>query len=1175
MSEDPVVDGRRREKLRTHAESLAPYYTESWDPNSDDFGAAMIALFADLASEVTERLDRVPEKHRVGFFDSLGFTRRPPQSARLPLTFAVDNDLGENVAIPAQTRAVASAVDARPEQTFQIPADGGFEATPSAVDLAYSVDPLGDRIFDARSAAVDHEDAVIFGGEDHQRHELYIGDADGLRVDPGSTIGVAIETVAAVDVLKDRLVWEYYGEKARDGETIEDWHSFEGRFVGDDRGNVVRIDLRLPASGTLTETEVDGVETHWIRCRLPGGVPPTSPFDLTIASVAVGPVQSPVGSPPKAMRYNDVPLPVEINGEGVLPFGESPQRLDAFYVASSEAFSKRDERVELRFDAVSDIDTSVTDPRLSWEYWNGTSWTRIAEVGDTTNRLRTDGAVAFPIPSDLSPTTVAGQESHWIRVRLAGGHYGTPKFEPNDDGTWSQVDDVTPPRFESVTISFDPAAPPLGRPERLIAHNNLAFGENLTERGSGSFRPFTGLPDTTQTFYLGFDGPLRDGPINLLFELADVEYPSAFYPRIRWEYCRAPDRDEWARLDATDETESLTRRGIVGLGFPEETVAFERFGRTRHWIRARVTGDEFTPAPVRTSTETEAIVVSQIYPVRELVEITNRSDAAIDLTGYRIDFEYNQPTVQIRAFPEGTTLQAGESLLVATGTKSIGPADLRFDYRRHVLNRGDPDVVAILAPDDGPIDRQTYRPRTEIAPIRPGSVLADRLEAGREAERRGTTPSVSSMTPFVDEMEATRGDQAPCPPACLETFTTVPPTGRPERTAPRLYGLYPNAGWTYNVRPIEDEIVGSSDGAPGQTFTVSSPPIIEGEVWIDERTALSEGARERLEGDPAVETKRVNGRGDELEAFWVRWRQVDDFLETGDDDRVYALDPTVGELTFGDGVGGRIPPRGRDNVTVTYRTGGGEAGNVERGTVTDLSSSIPFVDEVSNPLPGDGGTDAESMNDVLSRAPRELRDRGRAVTVADVERVASASSRKLARTKCISGMNEDGGRAPGWVTLVIVPREQQRRPVPSTETKQQVRAAMRQRAPATLFEPDRLVVRGPSYVEVTVDTTLAAGVVESIAVLEARATAALEGFLHPLTGRASGEGWAFGTVPCLSDVYALLEGIDGVDHVEDLSVTIAGNDTDASLTAGQPAPTVSPDTLVFSGTHEVAARGGR
>jgi len=52
----------------------------------------------------------------------------------------------------------------------------------------------------------------------------------------------------------------------------------------------------------------------------------------------------------------------------------------------------------------------------------------------------------------------------------------------------------------------------------------------------------------------------------------------------------------------------------------------------------------------------------------------------------------------------------------------------------------------------------------------------------------------------------------------------------------------------------------------------------------------------------------------------------------------------------------------------------------------------------------------------------------------------------------------------------------------------------------------------------------------------AQVRAALDGFLHPLAGGRTHAGWAPGRVPHRSDLFAVVEGVAGVDHVRTLTV---------------------------------------
>lgn len=59
------------------------------------------------------------------------------------------------------------------------------------------------------------------------------------------------------------------------------------------------------------------------------------------------------------------------------------------------------------------------------------------------------------------------------------------------------------------------------------------------------------------------------------------------------------------------------------------------------------------------------------------------------------------------------------------------------------------------------------------------------------------------------------------------------------------------------------------------------------------------------------------------------WRSVSGFRGTGPDDAVFTLNSQTGRIRFGDGLHGAMPSVG-STVTVSYRQGGGSAGNISR-----------------------------------------------------------------------------------------------------------------------------------------------------------------------------------------------------------------------------------------------------
>lgn len=81
----------------------------------------------------------------------------------------------------------------------------------------------------------------------------------------------------------------------------------------------------------------------------------------------------------------------------------------------------------------------------------------------------------------------------------------------------------------------------------------------------------------------------------------------------------------------------------------------------------------------------------------EYVIIANVSGETFDLTGYSINFEVGQEVDQVSEFTDGTAIEAGGQLKIATGYKDVEDADVTFDYTGNGAIRNDgSDVVGII-----------------------------------------------------------------------------------------------------------------------------------------------------------------------------------------------------------------------------------------------------------------------------------------------------------------------------------------------------------------------------------------------------------------------------------------------------------------------------------------------
>ncbi len=171
----------------------------------------------------------------------------------------------------------------------------------------------------------------------------------------------------------------------------------------------------------------------------------------------------------------------------------------------------------------------------------------------------------------------------------------------------------------------------------------------------------------------------------------------------------------------------------------------------------------------------------------------------------------------------------------------------------------------------------------------------------------------------------------------------------------------------------------------------------------------------------------------------MAWQQVDDFFSSGPNDRVFTFDVNTGVVTTGTGDHGRIPAANQANpnanvVARNYRSGGGSAGNVGAGTISELQTYVESINGVTNFLPATGGTEEETLVDAKLRAGLALQSNNRAVTVGDFEYLATqAPGANVKRALALPLFHPDfpSGQIPGVVTVVVVPDSPSRIPRPT------------------------------------------------------------------------------------------------------------------------------------------------
>jgi hypothetical protein len=187
------------------------------------------------------------------------------------------------------------------------------------------------------------------------------------------------------------------------------------------------------------------------------------------------------------------------------------------------------------------------------------------------------------------------------------------------------------------------------------------------------------------------------------------------------------------------------------------------------------------------------------------------------------------------------------------------------------------------------------------------------------------------------------------------------------------------------------------------TPRLSPPEPSGGEAWrpVLDRAGLARivpadlGGPEASAGALAAVDARKAGAALALDDDFGPWTARRDLLRSGRFDRDFVIETGIDArpgLRFGDGVNGLAPAPG-SVISVRGRFGSGLAGNIGADALGHVV--VPIAQQaaqltVTNPLPGRGGAEPESIAAIRIAAPEAFRVQERAVTPADYAQAAMA-----------------------------------------------------------------------------------------------------------------------------------------------------------------------------------------
>lgn len=766
---------------------------------------------------------------------------------------------------------------------------------------------------------------------------------------------------------------------------------------------------------------------------------------------------------------------------------------------------------------------------MEWEYWNGERWRELGQAGIDTEY----DTISFLGPGNIEGNAVDELETVWIRGRLS--EVPESYEETEIDRVFGKIE-VLGEGVEPSLVYFNP-------------HGEAYLLQDLDR----NFKPIGEEPAVDNFLYIASDDIFsqpntRIGVEIMLTDPSIVEKPAAseelvlewqYFNGKRWrplgrtgpghEPAKGKAKEKENPHDFQDGTAAFTQNGTINFDRPDDLRATSVNGKEHYWVRCQVVKGGYGQKGSYELVE-ERWVYRDEHPLRPpslkllALKFAEREATFKYVLTYN-DFKFTdfsklaaqeyKPFQAFQPIPE-------ENPTLYLGFESAFPNE-EIDLYFNVL-------------DAGAISTDTRRQKVFVGEESDGydeqAVIWEYWNGKEWAlllpkdDTRNFTSSgfLRFVGPKVQRKTRRYGDNLFWLRARLEMGGYDEP---PVSDRILLNSVYASHYVTY-----PETVLGSSQGTPNQSFYFSRGPVLPGQqIVVLETQKLTSGELESIIAEEGADAVKEMTEGGE---WLIRWHEVESLYESNAKSRHYVKDITSGEIRFGDGIRGKIPPKGERNIRAQlYRVGGGSIGNVAPSAVNTLKKTISYVDGVSNPLPAMGGADLESVEEIKLRGPAMLKSRGRAVTREDFEALAVQASNSVARVNCIPGY-----RSEGQVGVVIVPKVAEghpdfmTKPVPTTELVRRVNKFLDDRKLLTT----KVHVLKPRYRELSVRVEIMRRSSGSGDRIKREIDSRLNYFLHPLKGGKDGRGWPFGRNVFKVDLYHIVEEVEGVDFVSQVRI---------------------------------------
>lgn len=566
-----------REEILEKIRDCSLTYTPEWrfHTGKPDMGTMLALLFADMMGETRNRLKQMPQVYRLQFYRMFGAELLPPEGAKGYVTFSMVSEEVPGIFVEKGEKVLGKTEEGG---TVSFATEEDLYVSPARLSGIFYTDGDSDFISAPLSLPL-----CLPPADNQQSHTFYIAHDTVFSIQTEGEIALHFQLPPnrrgreLESILQDQVQWSYYSPQG----------FVEFPVLHCEQGTVfLKKEQNMPAFDFM---ELQGVDSLWIRMEIPS-LPPQS--EVVFPALTLG--SSGSSLPPETIWDGNM----ELDQECFFPFGEKPYPFAEVYISSEEVFSKKGAEIQLDFElSFVDVPGDLVSPEVPvewrtvmhqsdfekptppdivissvvWEYYNGAGWKRlpVAEKENHDTRFglySSPGSVSvrFLCPDDIEPFLLSGQEGRCIRIRIS-----------RMENLYAPEGIYRTPQIKCPLLHYVYGAE--GMPPVCAFAGNQMRMKRLDCRRE--FVPFQNTLRRGKVLYLSFSRPIREQGIHLLFILGNGMEKGAGY---QYEYC---GEDGWRPLKTEDETQHLSRTGLIALCGEHAFAEKEFFGLTGYWMR--------------------------------------------------------------------------------------------------------------------------------------------------------------------------------------------------------------------------------------------------------------------------------------------------------------------------------------------------------------------------------------------------------------------------------------------------------------------------------------------------------------------------------------------------------------------------------------------------------------